>query len=214
VRPELRPAILHLDDDLVVVDKRSGQLSATAPGQDRPDLASSLEAELGGRIWVVQRLDFATSGVLLYARSSEANRELSRTMQAHAIEREYVAVLEGEAELPEGRARVEAPVRGRPAVTHFTFDERIGPATMPLATVTRCRLETGRTHQIRKHARRIGSFVLGDQRHGTRTNHDPPRLALHASRLALRHPTKGTELEFRSALPPDLDEWLAALRRF
>jgi len=214
VLPGPRPAILHLDDDVVVIDKPSGQLSAAAPGQDRPDLASALEAELGGRIWVVQRLDFATSGVLLYARSSEANRELSRAIQARAIEREYLAVLEGDPELPEGRARVEAPVRGRPAVTHFTFVERIGPPTMPLATVTSCRLETGRTHQIRKHARRLGSFVLGDGRHGTRTNHDPPRLALHATRLALKHPMTGVELELRSDLPPDLSEWLATLRRF
>jgi len=214
VKSLIRSAIVHLDDDLVVVEKPSGVLSAPSPGEQRPDLASLLEGELGGRIWVVQRLDYATSGVLCYARTPEANRALARRLQTHAIEREYVAVLEGEAELPGGHRRVEAPVRGRPAVTRFDFVERIGPMAMPLATVAICRLETGRTHQIRKHARQLGTFVLGDRRHGTRTNHDPPRLALHATRLALTHPTSDAELDFRCALPADLAQWLEALRRF
>lgn len=203
---------MHLDDDVVVVDKRSGELSAPSPDSERANLAARLEALLGGRIWVVQRLDFGTSGVLLYARSPEANRALAETFRTHAVEREYLAVLEGEADLPGGARRVDAPVRGRRAVTDFTFRERIGPARMPLATLTTCRLLTGRTHQIRKHARSLGSFVLGDPRHGTRTNHDPPRLALHAARLALRHPTTGAALELHAELPPDLAEWLEALR--
>jgi len=204
--------ILYQDDHLVVVDKHPEQLSAPSPGSDRDNLASTLEARLGGRIWVVQRLDVGTSGVLLYARTPEANRALSETFRVHAIEREYLAVLEGEPDLPEGRRRVEAPVRGRHAVSEFAFVERIGPRVMPLATITSCRLLTGRTHQIRKHARRLQTFVLGDRRHGTRTNHDPPRLALHAARLALRHPTTGADLELRAELPRDLADWLEALR--
>ena len=207
------PAILYQDDDLVVVDKRPTELSAASPGSDRESLERVLEALLGGRIWVVQRLDVGTSGVLLYARTTAANRGLVETFRLHELERDYLAVLEGEPDLPEGRRRIEAPVRGRHAVTEFTFVERIGPLAMPLATITRCRLFTGRTHQIRKHARRLGSFVLGDERHGTRTNHDPPRLALHAARLALRHPTTGAALELRAELPPDLAEWLEALRK-
>lgn len=204
--------MVYLDDDLVVVSKRSGELSAPNPDSDRASLASALERVLGGRVWVVQRLDFETSGLLLYARNPDANRALSRLMQAHEVEREYVAVLEGEPDLVEGRRAIDSPVRGRRAVTELERVERIGPPAMPLATVTRCRLLTGRTHQVRKHARLVGSFVLGDRRHGTRTNHDPPRLALHAARLALRHPATGVALDFRAELAPDLAAWLAALR--
>jgi 23S rRNA-/tRNA-specific pseudouridylate synthase len=206
------PVILYQDDDLVVVDKHPAQLSAPSPGSGRRNLADALEELLGGRIWVVQRLDIGTSGVLLYARTPQANRALSETFRAHAIEREYLVALEGEPDLPEGWRRLEAPVRGRPAITEFTFVERIGPPAMPLATITSCRLLTGRTHQIRKHARLLRTFVLGDKRHGTRTNHDPPRLALHATRLALRHPTTDADLEFRVELPADLAGWLDALR--
>ena len=206
------PVVLYQDEDLIVVNKRPGELSAPNPDSDRESLPSALEQLLGGRIWVVQRLDVETSGVLLYARTPEANRSLARTFSRHDIEREYLTVLEGEADLFEGRRVVEAPVRGRRAVTELTFVERIGPQAMPLATIATCRLTTGRTHQIRKHARRLGSFVLGDKRHGTRTNHDPPRLALHATRLACRHPTTALPMEFRAELPADLAVWLDALR--
>lgn len=207
------PVILYQDEDIVVVDKHPSQLSAPTPESDRGNLASALEKQLGGRIWVVHRLDLGTSGVLLYAKNHEANRVLSETFRLHEIEREYLAVLEGEPELPGGERRVDSPVRGRNAVTDFSLVERIGPPAMPLASITRCRLFTGRTHQIRKHARLLGTFVLGDKRHGTRTNHDPPRLALHAARLALRHPTSGAPLEFRAELPPDLAGWLDGLRK-
>jgi 23S rRNA pseudouridine1911/1915/1917 synthase len=204
--------ILYQDDDVVVVDKRPTELSAPSPGSERQSLASTLQELTGGRIWVVHRLDLGTSGVLLYARTREATRALAESFRVHDVEREYLAVLEGEPDLPEGQRRLDSPVRGRRAITDFTFVERIGPPRMPLATITSCRLLTGRTHQIRKHARLLGSFVLGDRRHGTRTNHDPPRLALHAARLALRHPTSGAPLEFRAELPPDLAGWLDALR--
>lgn len=207
------PVILHQDDDVVVVDKLPAHLSAPTPESDRGNLVSTLEAMLGGRIWVVHRLDLGTSGVLLYARTERANRVLAETFRTHDLEREYLAVLEGDPELPGGQRRVEAPVRGKRALTDFSFVERIGPDAMPLATVTRCRLSTGRTHQIRKHARSLGTFVLGDRRHGTKTNHDPPRLALHAARLALRHPVTGAAMDFHAELPSDLADWLEALRQ-
>jgi 23S rRNA pseudouridine1911/1915/1917 synthase len=199
------PVVLYEDADVVAVDKHPTQLSAPTPESDRGNLVSLLEAELGGRIWVVHRLDLGTSGVLLYARTAHANRVLAETFRAHDVEREYLAVLEGTPELPR---RVETPIDGRRAVTDFELVERLGE----IATLVRCRLGTGRTHQIRLHAKTLGSFVLGDKKHGSRTRHDPPRLALHAARLALAHPSTGERLELSSELPDDLASWISTLR--
>jgi len=198
------PVVIYEDADVVAVDKHPSQLSAPTPESDRGNLVSLLESRLGGHIWVVHRLDLGTSGVLLYARTSHANRVLAETFRNHDIEREYLAVLEGTPEL----RRVEQPIGGKRAVTDFSLVERFGD----VATLARCRLGTGRTHQIRLHAKALGSFVLGDRQHGTRTRHDPPRLALHAARLALRHPRSGEPLELVSELPDDLSTWMSSLR--
>jgi 23S rRNA pseudouridine1911/1915/1917 synthase len=199
------PVVIYEDADVVAVDKHPSQLSAPTPESDRGNLVSLLESELGGRIWVVHRLDLGTSGVLIYARTPHANRVLAETFRSHDLEREYLAVLEGAPDL----RRVEQPIGGKRAVTDFSLLERLGD----VATLARCQLGTGRTHQIRVHARALGSFVLGDRQHGSRTRHDPPRLALHAARLVLRHPRSGDPLELVSPLPVDLDEWLRSLRQ-
>lgn len=207
------PVVIHRDADIVAVDKHPSQLSAPTPESDRGNLVSQLRSQLGGRIWVVHRLDLGTSGVLLYARSARANRVLAETFRAHELEREYLAVLEGSPDLFDGERRVDAPLGGRSATTLFRLVERIGESASPVATLVRCRLLTGRTHQIRLHARTLGSFVLGDRKYGARTRHDPPRLALHAERLALKHPVSGQSLELCAGLPNDLSDWLDALRR-
>lgn len=202
--------VVYQDDDLAVVDKPAGLVTAPTPESDRGNLAELLRRALGGDLFVVHRLDLETSGLLVFARTPEANRELSERMRVHAVDRRYLAVLHGA--LVEDALTVDAPVAGRRAVTHVSVLERL-PAPAPGATFARCRLETGRTHQIRIHARHLGHPVLGDPRYGERTPIDPPRLALHAARLAFAHPRTGEPLTFESPWPEDLAPWLGHLQQ-
>lgn len=214
------PRIVHLDEDLVVVDKPASLITAPTPESDRSNLADLLRRRLGGELYVVHRLDLGTSGLLVLARTSEANRILGERFRVHDIERVYLAVLQGQLSAPTpahppepavGLAvdlAVDLAIEGRRAVTHFQVREPLGE----IATVVHCRLETGRTHQIRIHARHLGHPVLGDRQYGQRTPFDPPRLALHATRLGFRHPKSGAQFEFDSPLPDDLENWLTELR--
>jgi 23S rRNA pseudouridine1911/1915/1917 synthase len=192
----------HEDDDVVVIDKPGGLLTAPTPESDRNNLASLLGRERGGRVFVVHRLDLETSGLLIFAKTEDANRVLSERFRTHDLVREYLAVAAGE--VPDDLRTIDRPVRGRRAVTHLTVEERLGPA----ATLVRARLETGRTHQIRIHLRAVEHPVLGDRKYGIPSPHDPPRLALHAARLALPHPRTGAPLAFDSPWPADLGPWL------
>ena len=202
------PRIVHLDEDLVVVDKPASLITAPTPESDRSNLADLLRRRLDGELYVVHRLDLGTSGLLVLARTSEANRILGERFRVHDIERVYLAVLRGRLDAPAEGRRVELAIGGRRAVTHFQVRESLGE----VATVVHCRLETGRTHQIRIHARHLGHPVLGDRQYGQRTPFDPPRLALHATRLGFRHPQSGAQFEFDSPLPDDLAGWLTGLR--
>jgi 23S rRNA pseudouridine1911/1915/1917 synthase len=200
---------VHEDDDLVVVDKPAGLLTAPTPESDRGNLADLLARRAGaagGPVFVVHRIDLQTSGLLVFARSERANRELSARFRDHRIEREYLAVVAGA--FPDERRTLAAPVGGRRAVTHVTVEERLGDR----ATLLRARLETGRTHQIRLHCAGAGHPVLGDTEHGRRTDIDPSRMALHATTLGFEHPATGAALRFTSPWPPDLTDWLASVR--
>jgi 23S rRNA pseudouridine1911/1915/1917 synthase len=197
--------VVHQDDDLVVVDKPGGLLTAPTPESDRNNLAHALAARLGRPVLVVHRLDLETSGLLCFALTEGANRVLAERFREHDIERVYLAVLRGV--LADDARTVEVPIAGRRAVTHVSVVERF-----PSATWVRCQLETGRTHQIRLHAQHLGHPVLGDRRYGERSPLDPPRMALHATVLGLRHPSSGAPLRFESPWPDDLAPWLATLR--
>jgi 23S rRNA pseudouridine1911/1915/1917 synthase len=207
--------IVHEDDELVVVDKPPGLLTAPTPESDRNNLADLLSRRPGaaGRVFVVHRIDLDTSGLVVFAKTTHANRELSERFKAHDLERRYLAVVAGDFT---GRAGlISRPIAGRRAVTHVELRERIGGT----ATVIGCRLETGRTHQIRIHLAEEGHPVLGDTRYGgtvtsvaVRTPR-PPRIALHATVLAFVHPGDGRQLSFESPLPDDLSRWLDELRR-
>jgi 23S rRNA pseudouridine1911/1915/1917 synthase len=200
--------VIHQDDDLVVVDKPAGLLTAPTPESDRNNLARALEDRLGRRALVVHRLDLETSGLLVFALGEEANRVLAERFRVHDVERVYLAVLRGV--VAGDDHTVDVPVAGKRAVTHVSVVTRF-----PAATLVRCRLETGRTHQIRLHARHLGHLVLGDRRYGEPTPgaplHEPPRMALHASVLGFRHPRTGATLRFESPWPEDLAPWLAGL---
>jgi 23S rRNA pseudouridine1911/1915/1917 synthase len=202
-----RARIVYQDDDLVIADKPSGLLTAPTPESDRGNLASSLARDLGRRVAVVHRLDMETSGLLVFALSYEANRVLADRFRDHDVERVYLAVLHGT--LAEDAITVDLPIAGKRAVTHVEVAERFA-----FATLVRCRLETGRTHQIRIHTRHLGHPVLGDPKHGVRTElvPPPPRMALHATVLGIRHPRTGAPLRFESPWPEDLAAWREGLR--
>jgi len=198
--------ILHQDSDIVVVDKPAGLLTAPTPESDRNNLADQLKRTLGGDVLVVHRLDLETSGVLVFARTPDANRALAERFRVHDVERVYLAALRGT--LAQDLATVEQPVAGRRALTRFEMKERIGAR----ATFVCCTLETGRTHQIRIHAAHLGHPVLGDRRYGEPGELDPPRTALHARTLGFVHPRTGARVTFERPWPDDLATWLAALR--
>jgi 23S rRNA pseudouridine1911/1915/1917 synthase len=204
-------SVVHEDDDLVVVDKPPGLLTAPTPESDRNNLVSLLARRTGKPepIFVVHRIDLDTSGLVVFAKTAEANRALAERFRTHDLERAYLAVVAGA--FP-GEVRViDRPIAGRRAVTHVAVEERLAAQ----ATLLRCRLETGRTHQIRIHARAAGHPVLGDREHGDRAISPllrPPRMALHATLLAFVHPRTRAPLSFASPLPADLASWLDSVR--
>jgi 23S rRNA pseudouridine1911/1915/1917 synthase len=197
--------IVHRDEDLVIVDKPSGLLTAPTPEGDRGNLAHAL-GRVFGEIFLVHRIDLETSGLLVFALNAATNRALAEVFREHHIEREYLALLQGSASFDE--QRVDHPVGGKRAVTHFTVLERLGSD----ATLVRCTLETGRTHQIRLHAQHLRLPVLGDKRHGEPSSLAPPRLCLHARRLGFVHPRSGEKVSFESPLPEEIVTFLDRLR--
>jgi len=202
-------AIVFEDGDLVVVDKPAGLLTAPTPESDRNNLADLLSRRPGqGPVEVVHRIDLETSGLLVFAKTAFANRALATRFREHDLERSYLAVVAGA--FPERLRRIDRPVGGRSAVTHVEVRERFGSA----ATLLACRLETGRTHQIRLHVTAEGHPVLGDPRYGSPTPGlpRPPRMALHATLLAFPHPGDNRPLRFESPWPPDLATWTTELR--
>lgn len=203
-------SVLFEDDDVVVVDKPAGLLTAPTPEGDRNNLAYLLARRAPGRpspIFVVHRLDLPTSGVLVFAKSDRANRALGERFRVHDVERRYFAVVEGV--FPAGVQRIVRPIAGRDALTLIESREALGEH----ATLLGLRLHTGRTHQIRIHCKALGHPVLGDPGgRARRVTPRPPRLALHAAVLGLPHPVTGAPLRFESPWPPaDLAAWWARL---
>jgi 23S rRNA pseudouridine1911/1915/1917 synthase len=215
-------AVRYEDDDLLVVDKPAGVVVHPARGHRSGTLAQALAGVAAGgeegRAGIVHRLDRDTSGLLVVARSPEAHRRLKAALQARAITREYLALVEGRP--PARTGTIDAPIGRdrrhrtrmstdtddpRDAVTHFEVEE-----ALPETTLLRVRLETGRTHQIRAHLRAIGHPVVGDPEYGTPGGLGLERQFLHAARLRFEQPTTGAEVDVSSPLPDDLR---AALER-
>jgi len=244
----MRLAILFEDAHLLVLDKPAGLVVHPAPGHANGTLVNALIAHCGAslsgiggvkRPGIVHRLDKDTSGLLAVAKTDAAHQGLSALFADHgrtgSLVREYRALVWGE---PPGKSGViEAPLgrhprnrekmavvreeRGRHALTHWRLEERLGPASL-----IACRLETGRTHQIRVHLAHIGHPLLGDSTYGAGFKTKAAQLsgparaaletlgrqALHAARLEFEHPVTGEALKFESALPADLRMLAAALR--
>jgi 23S rRNA pseudouridine1911/1915/1917 synthase len=199
--------IVFEDDDVLVVEKPAGLLTAPTPESDRGNLLGLLSRRGGDRheVHLVHRLDMATSGLIIFAKTHPALKALSERFRTHDLLRQYLTVVVGH--FPPRVELIEQPIERRSASTRVEVLERLGMR----ATFLRCTLDTGRTHQIRIHCRGLGHPVLGDRQYGQPTNYDPPRMALHATRLALPHPVSGAALDFTSPWPPDLTPWLTAL---
>ncbi|MEA2273257.1 MAG: rRNA synthase [Solirubrobacteraceae bacterium] len=215
--------VVYEDEHLMVVDKPAGVVVHPARGHRTGTLAQALGSRVAGgeepwRAGIVHRLDRWTSGLLVVAKSEDVHRRLKDALRARAIEREYLALVEGRPparsgtiDAPLGRDRRERTRVSidtdlpREARTHF-FLER----ALPTSTLLRVRLETGRTHQIRAHLQAIGHPVCGDPEYGHAGRFGLDRQFLHAARLAFDHPVTGERVDVTSPLPDDLT---AALER-
>ena len=224
--------VVYEDDALLVVDKRAGLV--VHPGNGNPDgtLQNALLHHAPAlaalpRAGIVHRLDKDTSGLLVVAKSAQAQTDLVRQLAARTVSREYLAVVYGDVARnmtvdapigrhPTQRTSMAVVERGKPARTHVAVLER-----MTIATVVRCKLETGRTHQIRVHLAAAGHPLIGDPTYrGRRKNAADAvaqvrsfgRQALHAQRLGLVHPVTGKSMRWESPVPADIDALIVALR--
>jgi 23S rRNA pseudouridine1911/1915/1917 synthase len=246
--------VVYEDDALIVIDKPAGLVVHPGAGQAGGTLVNALIAHCGdslsgiggvARPGIVHRLDKDTSGVLVVAKTERALKGLQAQFAAHGrdglLARAYLAFVwgrparaQGAIDAPIGRHpqhRTKMAVRprdGRPAVTRYRVIESFPAASeRPAASLVRCQLETGRTHQIRVHFAHIGHPLMGDATYGggfrtaaSRLDDDAQaalsalaRQALHAAELGFRHPATGEDLRFSSPLPADLQRLSDALHK-
>ena len=209
------PVILWKDDHLAVIWKPSGMLSVPAPRRTETNVLEVCGRILG-RALPVHRLDEGTSGLMMTARTTEAQVALKDLLEQHAVERRYLALVQGRLredpitvrsnlvrDRGDGlRGTGEGP--GKEAVTHLRTVSRHGPQSLLEA-----QLETGRTHQVRIHCAEQGCPLLGDPLYAPRgVGSRGPRLALHAAVLGFTHPLTGEALRFEAPLADDLTQWL------
>lgn len=227
--PAVEVAVVHADAAVVVVDKPAGLVVHPGSGNETGTLVQGLLArfpEIAGvgeaaRPGVVHRLDKGTSGLLVVARSPSAYDALTAQLAARTVGRAYLALARGT--LPADAGLVDAPigrderdptrmavsVAGKAARTRYEVRRRY--ESPEPTTFLDCRLETGRTHQVRVHLAAIGHPLVGDPRYGGKGPVDPGRPFLHARELAFDHPTTGERVRYSSPLPADLEAVLAGL---
>ena len=256
VAPEPKPesiplAIVYEDKDLIVIDKPAGLVVHPGAGNETGTLVNALIAHCGDtlsgiggvrRPGIVHRLDKDTSGLLVAAKNDAAHQGLSEQFAAHGrdgrLERSYLALVWGRPERRLGmiaaaidrstanrqRMAVSRGANAREAITHYEVLESFG--IPPVASLVRCVLETGRTHQIRVHMSHIGHPLLGDAVYGSGFRTSAKKLseeaqsalkslnrqALHAKTLGFDHPLTGRPLRFESPAPADFVKLLTALR--
>ena len=239
-KPENIPLdVLFEDEHLIVINKPAGIVTHPAPGSPDGTLVNALLAHcgesltgIGGekRPGIVHRLDKDTSGVMMAAKTEKAHHRLTEMFAAHDLERVYTALVWG---VPTMRKQtIDAPIarhrrerkkmcvheKGRHAITHLDFIRTLPP----LASLAKCQLETGRTHQIRVHTAHIGHGIIGDPSYGRpmRAGQMPdqllrsalgelrsfPRQALHASLLGFDHPITKEEMRFETDMPQDMQD--------
>ena len=217
--------IVYEDDDVIVVNKPQGMVVHPAPGHPDHTLVNALLyhsplSTINGefRPGIVHRIDKDTSGLLMVAKNDMAHRSLAAQLKAKTNEREYVALVHGV--IKEDRGTIDAPLGrslkdrkkqavvadGRHAVTHFKVLKRYHHYTL-----VACRLETGRTHQIRVHMKYIGHPLAGDPLYGPRKTLPGNGQYLHARLLGFKHPRTGKQLTFTAPLPPYFRQMLDKL---
>lgn len=230
--------IVYEDAHLLVVDKPAGMVVHPAAGNFDGTLVNALLHHCAGQLsgiggvarpGIVHRIDKDTSGLLVVAKTDKAHEGLSAQFKAHSIDRRYVAIVHGIMLKPSGtvdewigrsdgdrkKMAVQNEGRGKHAVTHYRVTERLRDSA-----VVECRLETGRTHQVRVHMAHIGHPLLGDPVYSRakkplRTVLETlgfNRQALHASRLGFIHPVTSNAMAFDSEIPADMQELLSQLR--
>ncbi|WP_375285023.1 RluA family pseudouridine synthase [Sphingobium yanoikuyae] len=229
--------IVHEDADLIVVDKPAGLVVHPAAGNLDGTLVNALlhhcDGQLSGiggvaRPGIVHRIDKDTSGLLVVAKSDKAHEGLARQFKDHSIDRLYAAIVYGiptpgsgtvdawigRSDADRKKMAVHREGRGKHAVTHYRVMERLRGAAM-----VECRLETGRTHQVRVHMAHLGHPLIGDpvygrDRKGFKSILETlgfKRQALHAKTLGFIHPATEKPLQFQSVLPADMQELLSEL---
>ena len=231
------PLVITFEDEhLIVIDKPAGLVVHPAAGNLDGTLVNALLHHCGGslsgiggvaRPGIVHRIDKDTSGLMVAAKTDRAHEGLAKQFAAHSIDRRYLAIVNGRPIPPAGtvdaplarsaanRKKVAIVAAGKRAVTHYRTLEALRAASL-----MECRLETGRTHQVRVHMASIGHALLGDPAYGrTKSEHKGvlarlnfTRQALHAARLGFTHPVTRTDLSFDSAVPADMQELFTSLR--
>ena len=243
--------IVYEDDDVLVIDKPAGMVVHPGHGHYEGTLVNALAFHLGisqgpdegdDRMGVlVHRIDKDTSGLLVVAKTEEAQLNLARQFYVHSIERRYVAIVWGDMPADEGTVDANLmrdpadrlrfcvtpdPEKGKHAVTHWKVLERLG-----FVTLVECKLETGRPHQIRVHLSSLGHPIFGDERYGgTQIRQGTiyakyrqfinnclelcPRQALHARTLGFVHPVTKEFMDFSSPMPSDMEGLLEKWRRW
>lgn len=222
--------VVYEDRDVLVLNKPAGMVVHPAAGNASKTLVNALLAHCGDslsgiggekRPGIVHRIDKDTSGLLVIAKNDAAHQGLSAQFSAHTIHRIYYCLVAGRPNPKHGRIETQigrsktnrkkmAVLKsgGKKAVTHYRIVESFGDT----ASLVECKLETGRTHQIRVHMTHIGYPLLGDQTYGKAQRGLPdwaknfPRQALHAATLGFNHPISGKYLEFRADFPADMQK--------
>ena len=232
IQPENIPLdILYEDEDVLVVNKPKGMVVHPSAGHYSGTLVNAILYHCSGNLsgingvlrpGIVHRIDMDTTGALLVCKNDEAHQKIAAQLKEHSITRRYRAVVSGN--LKEDVGRIEGPIgrhptdrkkmainrqHGKEAVTHYQVLERLHGATY-----IECRLETGRTHQIRVHMASIGHPLLGDTVYGSGKNpHHLQGQALHAMVLGFVHPRTGEYMEFVAPLPEYFTRLLEDLRK-
>lgn len=225
--PDIPVDIIYEDDDIAVINKPQGLTVHPAPGNYNDTLVNALLARLSSlsaingalRPGIVHRLDKNTSGVMVVAKNDKAHLSLSRQIADRTVTKIYMAIVDGH--LKESEGRIDAPIGrsprdrklmavvpdGRHAVTDYTVIERLDRHDL-----VKFHILTGRTHQIRVHAKYIGHPVTGDEQYGRGQVYGTTGQLLHSWSLTFVHPTTGDEMTFTAPLPAIFEKVLGVLR--
>ena len=235
---ELKPVdipldVIYEDKHLIVLNKAAGMVVHPGVGTGEDTMVHALLAHCAGglsgiggveRPGIVHRLDKETTGLIVVAKNDAAHRILADQFASRTMRKEYVALVSGVPKTDSGsidrsisrhpvhRHRMTTGEGGRPSRTDWVVEKKFGE----LAALVRCRIHTGRTHQIRVHLKSLGHPLLGDATYGWKQNPAmpvPPRVMLHAEHLVFTHPVSGKIMDLTAPLPADFKKVLAALRK-